>query len=196
MNNLVQILAGLFIAALVTVLAAPYFIDWNQYKGEIEAQASKLIGHKLTVAGDIHLRLLPAPYLQLEDISIDAARNPANGDEPVPSLLKAHAFRLWLSAPPLLRGAIEVQEIVIVKPHLRFAMDATGKSNWANKTATGPSLPFTPTAISLQSMTIIDGTVEVSTKTSDAGVEKKRGRIIKDLNGGFSAGSLKGPLQV
>ena len=165
MNNLAQILLGLFIAALVTVLAAPYFIDWNQYKSEIEAQASKLIGHNLTVVGDVHLRLLPAPYLQLENISIDAAHNPANGDEPIPSLLEAQAFRLWLSAPPLLRGAVEVQEIVIVKPHLRFAMDANGKSNWARKPGSAPSLPFTPTAISLQSMTIVDGTVEVSTQT-------------------------------
>ena len=95
MNNLAQILLGLFIAALVTVLAAPYFIDWNQYKSEIEAQASKLIGHQLTVVGDVHLRLLPAPYLQLENISVDAAPNPANGGEPIPSLLEAHAFRLW-----------------------------------------------------------------------------------------------------
>ncbi len=195
MNNLLQILLGLFIAVLVTVLAAPYFVDWNQYKSEIEAQASKLIGHNLTVAGDVHLRLLPAPYLQLEDISIDAPRDPANGDQPLPSLLKANAFRLWLSAPPLLRGVIEVQEIVIVKPHLRFAMDATGKSNWSRQPATSSPLPFTPTAISLQSMTIVDGTVEVSAKTSGNGVEKMRGRIISDLNGGFSAGSLKGPFK-
>ncbi len=195
MNNLLQLLLGLFIAALVTVLTAPYFIDWNQYKSEIEAQASKLIGHKLTVTGDVHLRLLPAPYLQLEQISIDAAHDPANGNEPIPSLLEARAFRLWLSAPPLLRGVVEVQEIVIVKPHLRFAMDASGKSNWARKPASAPSLPFTPTAISLQSMTIVDGTVEVSTKTAGNGVEKKRGRIIRALNGGFSAGSLKGPFK-
>ncbi|MCP4932993.1 MAG: AsmA family protein [bacterium] len=195
MNNLLQILLSLFIAALVTALAAPYFIDWNQYKSEIEAQASKLIGHNLTVAGDIHLRLLPAPYLQLENISIDAALDPANSDEPIPSLLEAQAFRLWLSAPPLLRGAVEVQEIVIIKPHLRFAMDASGNSNWARKPVSPPSLPFTPTAISLQSMTIVNGTVEVSTKTRGNGVEKKRGRIIHALNGGFSADSLKGPFK-
>ncbi len=195
MNNLLQILLGLFIAALVTVLAAPYFIDWNQYKSEIEAQASKLIGHNLTVTGDVHLRLLPAPYLQLEQISIDAAYDPANGNEPIPSLLEAQAFRLWLFAPPLLRGAVEVQEIVIVKPHLRFAMDVSGKSNWSTKPAFPPSMPFTPTAISLQSMTIVDGTVEISTKTTGNGIEKKRGRIIRALNGGFSAGSLKGPFK-
>ena len=44
-------------------------------------------------------------------------------------------------------------------------------------------------------MTIEDGTVEVSTKTSRDGVEIKRGRIIQALNGGFSAGSLKGPFK-
>ena len=127
MNNFVQILLGLVIAALITVLAAPYFIDWNQYKSQIEAQASNLLGRQLKVAGDVHLRLLPAPYMRLENITVSA---PDAGPD-APALLKADAFRLWLSAPPLLRGVIEVQEIEIDTPRLRFAIDENGNSNWS-----------------------------------------------------------------
>ena len=195
MNNLLQILLGLVIAAFVTLLAAPYFIDWNQYKSEIEAQASKLIGRQLTVAGDVNLRLLPAPYLQLEDITVNNLEPSAIQNSRAPSLLTAKSFRLWLSAPPLLRGVIEVQEIEVAKPHLRFAIDENGQSNWSNDLSASASLPFTPTAISLQSMTIEDGRLEISVKApgNEGSATKNRTVNIHALNGDFSAGSLKGP---
>lgn len=191
MNNLLQILLGLVIAALVTILAAPYFIDWNQYKSEIETQASRLVGHNLTVAGDVHLRLLPAPYLQLENITVHAPNDATD----TPPLLTAKAFRLWLSAPPLLRGVIEVQEIEVVQPHLRFAIDENGKSNWYQNRSSNHSLPFTPKAVSLQSMKIKDGTLEISTIAlgTKSHTSKNRKLLIEALNGNFSAGSLKGP---
>lgn len=193
MNNLLQFLLGLVIAALITILAAPYFIDWNQYKSEIEAQASKLVGRQLTVAGDVNLRLLPAPYLQLANITVTTSKAEADKSPDTPVLLTAKAFRLWLSAPPLLRGVIEVREIELVKPHMRFAIDENGKSNWTKQQQTRAPLPFTPTAISLQNMTIEDGTLEISSKQSGKKASTNRTLFINALNGDFSAGSLKGP---
>ena len=191
MNNLLQLLLGLVIAGLMVILAAPYFIEWNQYKSEIETQASKLVGRQLTVAGDVNLRLLPAPYLQLEDITVNAHESGPDA----PPLLKAQAFKLWLSAAPLLRGVIEVQEVEVVKPHLRFAIDENGRSNWRQNNPSDLSLPFSPTAFSLQSMTIKDGTLEITSAAFDKGAHKSKGLVIKALNGGFSANSLKGPFK-
>ncbi len=189
MNNLVQILLGLVIALLVAVLAVPYFVDWNQYKSQIEAQASNLLGRQLKIAGDVQLRLLPAPYMRLENITINAP-DAAPG---TPSLLKADAFRLWLSAPPLLRGVVEVREIEIDTPSLRFAIDESGKSNWSKTTFANQPPSFTPTAISLQSMTIKNGSLVVSTLHADRTAQAERKISISQLNGNFSANSLKGP---
>jgi len=194
LNNFVQILLGLVIALLVGVLAAPYFIDWNQYKSQIEAQALSLLGRQLKVAGNVHLRLLPAPYMRLENITVSAP-----GASPdAPSLLKADAFRLWLSAPPLLRGVIEVREIEIDTPRLRFAIDENGKSNWSKTSFTNNVSSFTPTAISLQSMTIKDGSLVISTDHSGPNLsggdqQAERKISLSQLNGNFSANSLKGP---
>ncbi len=189
MNNLVQILLGLVIALLVAVLTVPYFVDWNQYKSQIEAQASNLLGRQLKVAGDVQLRLLPAPYMRLENITITAP-DAAPG---TPSLLKADAFRLWLSAPPLLRGVVEVREIEIDTPSMRFAIDENGRSNWSKTTFANKPPSFTPTAISLQSMTITNGSLVVSTLHADRTAQAERKISISQLNGNFSANSLKGP---
>ncbi len=193
MNNLLQILIGLVIVALITLLTAPYFIDWNGYKSEIEFQASKLLGRQLRVAGDVNLRLLPAPYLQLEDITVRTNREQKDTPSATPALLKAKKFRLWLSAPPLLRGVIEVQEIEIIQPRLRFAIDENGQSNWSGNNDISATLPFTPTAISLQSMSIHDGQVEISTRVAGKNGTVNRALVLNALNGDFSAGSLKGP---
>ncbi|MCF6199279.1 MAG: AsmA family protein [Hyphomicrobiaceae bacterium] len=189
MNNLVQVLLGLVIALLIGVLAAPYFIDWNQYKSQIEAQASNLLGRQLKVAGDVHLRLLPAPYMRLENITVSA---PGAGPD-APSLLKADAFRLWLSAPPLLRGVVEVREIEIDTPRLRFAIDENGKSNWSHTSFANNARSFTPTAISLQSMTIKNGSLVISTDHAGDDQQAERKINLSQLNGNFSANSLKGP---
>ena len=195
MNNLLQLLLALVIAVLIGVLAAPYFIDWNQYRSEIETQASKIIGHKLVISGNIHLRLLPAPYLQLEQITVKAPAKEGGqpASPPPPDLLKARAFKLWLAAPPLLRGVVEVLDMEIIQPHLLFAIDENGKSNWSREHNSAMALPFTPRAISLQSMTIRKGRLEISSRYSDPKGSKDRKFVLTDLEGDFSAGSLKGP---
>ena len=44
-------LAIAFIIALVAALVGPYFIDWNQFRPQFEAEASKIIGMPVRVSG-------------------------------------------------------------------------------------------------------------------------------------------------
>lgn len=189
MNNLLQILAGLVIAVLLAIFAVPYFIDWNLYKAEIEAQASRLVGRPLAIRGDVNLRLLPSPYLKLDDIRIDAP----GADAGRPALFEAKAFRLWLAAPPLLRGAIEVEQVELIDPVLRVLMDESGNSNWSQPATepTAPTLPFTPSHISLESMKIVNGTLQLV-----ANGQKLRQLDVAAISGDLSAGSLSGPFKL
>ncbi len=41
------------ILALVTALVGPLFIDWNRYRGPFEAEASRLTGLQVRIAGPI-----------------------------------------------------------------------------------------------------------------------------------------------
>ena len=54
-------LAIAFILALIAALIGPYFIDWNQFRPQFEAEASRVIGAPVRVTGTLEARLLPAP---------------------------------------------------------------------------------------------------------------------------------------
>ena len=56
------------ILALVTALVAPLVIDWNHYRGAVEAEASRLSGLNVHVTGPIDARLLPSPVITLHDV--------------------------------------------------------------------------------------------------------------------------------
>ena len=58
-------LAIAFIIALVAALIGPYFIDWNQFRPQFEAEASQVIGTPVRVAGALDARLLPTPTLRV-----------------------------------------------------------------------------------------------------------------------------------
>ena len=63
------------ILALVAALVGPHFVDWDNYRGEFEARASRLTGLELRVAGPIDARLLPTPILMLHGIEIGRRRS-------------------------------------------------------------------------------------------------------------------------
>ena len=44
-------LAIAFILALLAALIGPYFIDWNQFRPQFEAEAARIIGVPVRVAG-------------------------------------------------------------------------------------------------------------------------------------------------
>ena len=74
MNSFLLFVAGLLALAMSTLFAAPYFVDWNDYRDVFEAQATKLIGRKVDVGGDVSLSLLPAPVLRFETINVADAQ--------------------------------------------------------------------------------------------------------------------------
>ena len=57
-------LAIAFIIALIAALVGPYFIDWNQFRPQFEAEATRIVGTPVRVAGKLDARLLPAPMEQ------------------------------------------------------------------------------------------------------------------------------------
>ena len=70
MGKVLTTLVLLLVALVAAVLIGPSFVDWNQYKTEIAAEAKKATGRDLTVAGDVSLALLPSPALSAEKVSL------------------------------------------------------------------------------------------------------------------------------
>src|SRR3954454_9958514 len=68
-------LAIAFIVALTAALVGPYFVDWNQFRPQFEAVASRVSGSKIRGEGALDARLLPAPSLRLCSVAIGDAND-------------------------------------------------------------------------------------------------------------------------
>ena len=182
MNSILLILAAILALVLSALFAAPYFVDWNDYRDVFEAQASRLIGQKVDVGGDVSLRLLPAPVLRFETINVADAKG--GFDTP---LAAARSFTVWLSVPPLLRGAVEARSVEIVHPVLNLRIAKDGSGNWSDLGGEAADLPFIPKDVALNSVAISGGTINLWRGKSEPYL------TIDELDGELAARSLQGP---
>ena len=182
MNSILLFLAGLLALVLSALFVAPYFVDWNDYREVFEAQASKLIGRKVDVGGDVSLALLPAPVLRFETINVADAKG--GFDTPFAS---ARSFTVWLSVPPLLRGTIEARSVEVDQPVINLRVAKDGSGNWSDLGGEAADLPFLPKNVALNSVLIDAATVNFWRGKSEPS------SIIEKLDGELSARSLQGP---
>jgi len=145
-------LAIAIIVALVTALVGPLLVDWGGYRSMFEAEATRLVGLDVHVAGAIDARLLPSPQLALHDITIGRG-----GDEKIGARLLAIEFALG----PLMRGEWRASEMHLVGPQLRLGIDASGHVQ-----APGVVIGFDPDALSIDRLGIEDGTVTLADAAS------------------------------
>jgi uncharacterized protein involved in outer membrane biogenesis len=117
MNNFLLTVAALLLLAIGALFAVPPMIDWNQYRGAFEEEVSRFLGREVRVGGDVHLRILPMPYVGFEQVRIADAPGISG------PFVRADRFTLWLSVPPLLRGVVEARKIEIRNPELRLRFD-------------------------------------------------------------------------
>src|SRR5438477_431653 len=112
-------LAIAFIIALVAALIGPYFIDWNQFRPQFEAEATKVIGAPVHVAGALDARLLPTPSLRLRSVMVGAAND----------LGKVHADKLDVefSLGDLMRGQWRANQLTIDGLAVDLGLDPTGR---------------------------------------------------------------------
>lgn len=114
MRDLLTIAAGIVILALSAALAVPYFVDWGAQRLEVEAQLSRALGARVSVAGAIDMRLLPTPSLTLERVAVEDG-GPVSGS--------AQSAHFEIAVAPLLRGQIEVLEARLERPRVEIALD-------------------------------------------------------------------------
>jgi AsmA-like C-terminal region/AsmA family len=112
-------LAIAFIIALVAALIGPYFIDWNQFRPQFEAEATAVIGAPVHVAGALDARLLPTPSLRLRSVVVGAAND----------LGKVHADKLDVefSLGDLMRGQWRANQLTIDGLAVDLGLDPQGR---------------------------------------------------------------------
>jgi hypothetical protein len=106
------------ILALVAAMVGPVFIDWTQYRGAIEAEASRIVGAPVRIAGPIDVRLLPTPSLNLKGIEI--------GPAGAPRALAARGITMEFGLSTLLRGEFRADEANLDGPEFTIGLDQSG----------------------------------------------------------------------
>jgi uncharacterized protein involved in outer membrane biogenesis len=140
-------LLGLAIAIILAVLAAlvgPLLIDWSGHRSIFEAEASRLLGANVRVAGAIDARLLPSPRLTLNDLEV------GSGNAKIP----VRAVTIELALSPLMRGEWRATELHLAGPHVTLSVDDAGKMR-----APGLSTAFNPDHLAVERLSIEDGKV-------------------------------------
>jgi large subunit ribosomal protein L24 len=122
-------LLGLAIALIIALLAAlvgPFFIDWNQFRPQFEAEATRIIGAPVRVSGNLDARLLPTPTLRLRSVVVGGAND----------LGKVHADKLDVefSLGDLMRGHWRATELSIDGMALDLGLDQQGRIDWPAST--------------------------------------------------------------
>ena len=121
-------LAIAFIIALIAALVGPYFIDWNQFRPQFEAEATRIIGTPVRVGGKLDARLLPAPSLQLRSVVVGGANDLGK--------VRADKLDVEFSLGSLMRGVVRATELTINGMSLDLGLDARGRIDWPASTGT------------------------------------------------------------
>lgn len=112
-------LAIAFILALLAALIGPYFIDWNQFRPQFEAEATRIIGVPVRVAGELDARLLPAPTLRLRSLTFGG-----NNDL---GRLRADKLDVEFSLSSLMRGEWRAAELTVNGMAVDLGLDSRGR---------------------------------------------------------------------
>jgi AsmA protein len=171
MNKYWWIFAALWVfIVLAGLIAVPFLIDVNQFRPQLEAQASTALGRKVTLG---HLRLsLLRGYIVAHDIEI--ADNPSfNGS----SFLTADSLRIDVEMKPLvLHKQLHVTGILINHPQIMLLRRDDGVWNFSDMASAGQNVSAstsTPSAdqISIAKFNVKDGKVTISALNRPASVK-------------------------
>nr|WP_255607790.1 AsmA family protein [Ancylobacter sp. Lp-2] len=168
-------LAGAVILVIAAAFAAPYLVDWTQWRASFEAQAARVIGAPVVIRGPIDARLLPTPSVVLRDVSV--------GVDAGGTGLAVRELSASLKLGDLIRGAVEVQHLTLDGPSGRLVLDATGRV--ARPTGAG-----TPSDLGIAAFTIRQGRLEL--------IDRASGRMLRldDIAATGALTSLAGPLKL
>ena len=167
---------------VVSALLAPFVVDWNGYRDDLQAFGEKLTGRKVEVAGPINVRLFPWPKLTAGDVRL---ANPEGAEEQW--FATADQITISMTLGALLNGVIQVEGIDIDKPQVKLRRTLEGAGNWNFAPAEDIRNNRLLEHVMLDKITVTSGSIQM--------VDDRRGdhANFENLNGTLSAANFAGP---
>ncbi len=176
--RLFVIFGGFLVLLLTAALVAPLFVDWTSYRAQFEAEASKILGRPVTVAGTASARILPFPSVTFEDVRV--------GEDKAKPVLTMDRFSMDAELAPFLSGEVLIFDMRVTNPHGVVTIGADGAIDWALR----PDSPFDPRQVRIENLVVEGGQIEINDEATGA-------RHFLDISDAtVSARALTGPWRV
>lgn len=182
---------GVVIVILVgAILVVPSFLNWNEYKDQIEQTASDLTGRKVMIKGDISLSLLPTTALSVKDVSV------TNLDEGhAEYMLSLKSLDIKVSFPSVISslfgGKVKVEKFILVDPVVALEVLPDGRVNWdlggAPSEGTEPAFSAD---VSFDKFQIVNGQISFENMAS------RQMELLRKINANVKVKSINGPFDV
>jgi AsmA protein len=185
--NLRTILMGLGAVLGVLVIAIGLFFVFfpkDLAAAEAERRIEEATGRDLTL-GSVELTFFPALGFSAENASLS---NPEGfpADEP---FLAANRIVFAVKVLPLLRGAIEVKQLIFEGATLNLRANADETANWTFPTEESESQPTTLEDLRLDDVRLVDGTVSFHGPEGEP-------LVLEDVDASLALESLDDPAQL
>lgn len=110
---------------LVVVMVFVLVFDWNMLRGFVERKTYEQTGRELSIAGDLDVDLGLVPRIRVENVRFANAQ--WNRE---PAMVELEKLEFTLRLTDLLRGAVVLPEMSLVRPAVLLEVDAQGRRNW------------------------------------------------------------------
>lgn len=172
----------LLLAVVGALMAAPYVVDWNGYKDNLEAYGRRLTGRNVAIGGDVEIRLFPWPRLTAQQVAIG---NP-EGMEGAP-LIHSEVLTLSLQLGGLLNGNLNVESVELLEPKLTLLRDAEGQVNWKLSPDEDLRRSALLSNVRLDQITLVNGSIRFD--------DRKQGVVadFSTIDAEMSAAAIEGP---
>lgn len=172
----------LLVIAVIGLLLAPFIVNWNGYRADLEAYGKTLTGREVTVEGPVTARLFPWPRFTAENVRI--ANPPGLEGRPFAS---AARITVKMTLAGLLQGGIDVESIDVEEPQVDFERLATGEGNWLLKPSADLLRSDVLSRVRLDKITLTGGTLNFR--------DRRRGETLTldDINADVASPGIAGP---
>jgi len=180
---------------IVGLLAAPFFIDVNTYKSQIEKTVEDATGRQLSI-GNIKASLFPWVGVELDNVHLANRVGFAKRD-----FLSVERLHVKLALMPLLSKNVEIKDFEVVTPVIYLERRSNGETNWGDLVAapadasgaadSGQPAPAAPALAALQAESLSLTGGEVTWVDGNA-----RPVVLSELNVVLTDVQLKRPVAV
>ena len=113
------------VGAVAALLAVPFLIPLDVYRGQIESRASTALGREVHIGGSMGFTVYPQIGISIGDVSIANAPGARH-----PQMVEVESVVVGAKWWPLLSGRLEITEVLLQDPVIHLEASKDGKANW------------------------------------------------------------------